>query len=71
MKKVFFALVLAAGLFTLSSCAKECDCVGKLNGEVVIENTVQLEDGKNCSNYNSYASVLGVSVEIKCTPILF
>lgn len=71
MKKVLFALVLAGGLFAMASCTKECDCVAKVNGEVVYESTVALDEGKKCSDYNSYISVLGVSAESKCTPVLF
>ena len=71
MKKVFLALVLVGDLFAMTGCAKECRCTGKLNGETVVENTVELSDGKSCSDYNSYTSVLGVSVDIKCTPVLF
>ena len=71
MKKVLFALILVGGIFALSSCAKECNCQAKYNGEVVYESTVGLADGKKCSDYNKFVSVLGVSVESKCTPILF
>lgn len=71
MKKVLFALILVGGIFALSSCAKECDCKAKLNGEVVAESTVSLADGKSCSDYNKFLNILGTSVESKCTPVLF
>lgn len=71
MKKVLFALILAGGLFALSACSKECDCVAKWNGEVVYEQNVTLNDGEKCSDYNNYISVVGVSAELKCTPVLF
>ena len=71
MKKVLFALVLAGGLFAMSGCAKECNCVAQVNDEVVYESTIDLGEGKKCSDYNSRISVLGVSAESKCTPVLF
>lgn len=71
MKKVLYALVLAGGIFALSACSKECDCTAKWNGEVVYESTVELQDGEKCSDYNSYVNVLGVSAQLKCTPVLF
>lgn len=71
MKKVLFALVLAGGIFALSSCAKECNCAAKWNGEVVYEKTLELQDGDKCSDYNTYVSVMGISAELKCTPHLF
>jgi len=71
MKKVLFALVLAGGLLMMSSCSKECNCVGKLDGEVKYESTVELEDGDKCSEYNFYYDILGTSIEVKCTPVLF
>lgn len=71
MKKVLFALVLAGGIFALSSCAKECNCAAKWNGEVVYEQTLELQDGDKCSDYNTYVSVMGISAELKCTPHLF
>lgn len=71
MKKVLFALVLAGGILALSSCSKECDCVGKYKGEVKYEQTLKLDDGKKCSDYNFYMNLAGIQVEIKCTPSLF
>lgn len=73
MKKVLFALILAAGIFTMASCSKECNCTAKYNGEVVYETNVSLEDGDKCSDYNKMINipVIGVSAELKCTPILF
>ena len=71
MKKVLIALALIGGMFAFSSCAKECHCTAKVNGEVAYESNVELEDGDKCSDYNSYMSILGVSAELKCTPVLF
>ena len=73
MKKVLFAVILAAGIFTLSSCSKECNCTAKYNGEVVYETSVELEEGDKCGDYDKTINVplLGVSAELKCTPILF
>lgn len=70
MKKVLFALVLVGGLIA-TSCSKECVCSVKLNGEVITETTVQLEDGQKCSDSSVGGSLLGTSGEIKCTPKLF
>jgi len=71
MKKVLFALILAGGIFTMSSCVKECDCTVKVNDKVVSEDVIELEDGAKCSDYNNYKSLLGISGEVKCTPHLF
>ena len=71
MKKVLFALVLAGGMFAMSSCAKDCTCTVKYNGEVVSETVVHLEDGEKCSEYNGYVNILGQSLEQKCSPNLF
>ena len=73
MKKVLFTLILAAGIFTMSSCSKECNCTAKYNGEVVYETTVDLEEGDKCADYNKMINIpiIGVSAELKCTPILF
>ena len=60
-------MIIVLGVCALSSCSKKCDCKAKYNGEVVSESTVDLEDGKKCSDYNSYISILGTSVEMKCT----
>ena len=71
MKKVLFALVLIGGMFAMSSCSKECNCVAKVNGEVKYESSIELEDGDKCSDYNSYINILGTSAELKCSPKLF
>ena len=73
MKKVLFAMILACGIFTLASCSKECNCSAKYNGETVYETTVSLEDGDKCVDYDKMINIpaIGVSAELKCTPILF
>ena len=71
MKKVLFALILAGGIFTLSSCAKDCTCTAKFNGEVISETTVSLGEGEKCSDYDGYIKILAQSYEQKCTPNLF
>lgn len=71
MKKVLLSIVLLGGIFALSSCSKECTCKAKWNGEVKSETTIKLDDGEKCSDYNGYISVLGQSLEQKCTPNLF
>lgn len=71
MKKVLFALVLIGGVFAMSGCAKECRCTVKVNDKVVSEDTITLDDGERCSQFNNYKSLLGVSGEVRCTPVLF
>ena len=71
MKKVLFGLVLIGGLFVMSSCSKECNCVGKYQGETKYESRFTLEDGEKCSDSNFYLNVVGVQIEVKCTPVLF
>ena len=64
-------MVLIGGIFTLSGCVKECNCTVKVNDKVVLENTIELEDGEKCSEYNGRGSILGVSGEVRCTPQIF
>ena len=73
MKKVLFTLILAAGIFTMASCSKNCNCSATYNGEVVYEESIEMEDGDKCSDFNKKVSVpiINVSVETKCTPELF
>ena len=71
MKKVFFALVLIGGMLAMTGCAKECKCVGKLNGEVKYERVFDLQEGSKCSDANTYMDIAGIKIEIKCTPVLF
>ena len=73
MKKVLFTLMIAAGVFTLASCSKNCNCSASYNGEVVFEETLEMEDGDKCSDFNRKVSIpaINVSVETKCTPQLF
>ncbi|MBQ1672967.1 MAG: hypothetical protein II026_07980 [Bacteroidales bacterium] len=71
MKKVLFALILAGGIFAMSSCAKECDCTVKVNDQVISKDVMTLEDGESCSDYNNYKSLFGISGEVSCTPQLF
>ena len=73
MKKVLFTLMIAAGIFTLASCSKSCDCSASWNGEVVYEESIQLEEGDKCSDFNKMVNIpaLSISAELKCTPQLF
>ena len=73
MKKVLFTLMVAAGIFTLASCSKNCECSASYNGEVVYEESIQIEDGDKCSDFNKKVSVpvINVTVETKCTPVIF
>ena len=47
------------------------DIIGEDNGDVVSEVHKTLNDGEQCSDYNSYIKVAGQEVEQKCTPNLF
>ena len=71
MKKVLFALVLVGGLFLMGGCAKDCECVGKYDGEEYYRSTVPLDEGEKCSDNNFYLKVGTFEVEVKCTPNLF
>lgn len=71
MKKILLVLIAIVGICSLSSCSKTCKCVGKINGEVVYDGTVELSEGDKCSNHNTYVNVLGNSVGVKCSPQLF
>ena len=71
MKKVLFVLVLVGGIFALSGCAKECKCTVKVNDKVVSEDTIKLDDGEKCSDFNNYKSLFGVTGEVHCSPIFF
>ena len=71
MKKVLFALVLIGGIFAMSSCSKECNCTVKLNGTVLAESSITLDQGEKCSDYSGKGSLLGVTGEVRCTPKLF
>ena len=67
MKKILFAIVVLACVVCLSSCSKKCYCKAMVNGEEKIGSTVTLDKGKKCSDYNYKATLLGETVEYKCT----
>ena len=67
MKKALFALILAGGLLASTSCSKDFVCSFKLNGEVFFESTVEVDEGKKCSDMNTSSSLLGHKGEVKCT----
>ena len=73
MKKVLLGLIIVLGVCALSSCSKQCDCKAKYNGEVVYEDTVELEKGEKCSDYNKTIQipVIGVSASTECKADLF
>ena len=65
--------MVAAGIFTLASCSKNCSCSASYNGEVVYEESIEMEDGDKCSDFNKKVSIpaLNITAEMKCTPQLF
>ena len=67
MKKVLFALLVFACVAGLSSCSKKCYCKAMVNGKEQVGSTVNLDQGKRCSDYNYRATLLGETVEYKCT----
>jgi hypothetical protein len=72
MKKALFIIMAIATLsFTATSCAKSCKCTTTVNGTVTTTSTIDLDEGKKCSEYNASVTVLGQTGEVKCTPILF
>lgn len=66
MKKIITALVIIAGIFTLSSCSKSCYCKAVVNGEEILGKIFDNEDSRPCSDYNYYDSVLGQTTEYRC-----
>ncbi len=73
MKKVLVLLAVAAMLFGMASCAKDCTCKGYVDGEFVegSETTIEREDleaagYKKCSELNESYSGYGTQVEVKC-----
>jgi hypothetical protein len=68
MKKLLIGLILILGICALSSCSKKCDCKAKYNGEVVYEDTVDLQDGEKCSDFNKTVKIpaIGVNAEVQC-----
>lgn len=71
MKKILCIVVLAAGIFTCTSCSKSCTCKTYYNGELKSENSFELDEDKKCSDYESFVSVLGQEVSVKCNAKLF
>lgn len=68
MKKTFLILALVAMVMCcISGCSKKCKCKAKVNGEVLVEKTIDLDDGESCSDYNTTVNVAGVSASLKCT----
>jgi len=67
MKKILFAILVFACVAGLSSCSKKCYCKATLNGEELVGSTVTMDEGKKCSDYNYRTTILGESVEYKCT----
>ena len=67
MKKVLFAILVLACIAGMSSCSKKCYCKATLNGEELAGSTVTLENGKKCSDYNYKTTILGETVQYKCT----
>ena len=70
MKKVLFAILVLACIAGLSSCSKKCYCKAALNGEEIAGKTVENDSGKPCNTYNYRATVLGQTVEYKCSVAL-
>ena len=70
MKKILLALVAVIGICALSSCSKSCNCKAYYNDNVV-EKTITPEDGKKCSDYNTYVKLGKVETGTKCVPALF
>lgn len=71
MKKLFIILTLVGAIIIMSSCSKTCNCKTRVDGEVVLENTVELDKGQKCGDFNRAASALNHNASVKCTPILF
>lgn len=71
MKKVLFTCIVLGSMFAMTSCSKECVCTVTVNGEVITETTVQLEDGQKCTDSKVGGSLLGNSGEVKCAEKLF
>jgi len=72
MKKALVLISIASAvILCASSCAKSCNCTAKFNGEVILEDVVDLEEGEKCSDFNGKISVAGVSAERECTYNVF
>lgn len=71
MKKAFVILTLVGAALIMSSCVKTCNCKTRVDGEVVLENTIELKEGEKCGDFNSSASGFGHNGSVRCTPILF
>ena len=68
MKKVL--CIVAAGLllaFFSTSCNKNCVCKTYVTGALTYtSDPFEVENGKKCSDYNSSATLLGTTTEVKC-----
>lgn len=51
MKKIIISLIALVAIFTLSSCAKSCNCKVVLDGTVIEDYEVELEEGERCSDF--------------------
>ena len=70
-KTIFLVIALATLTFGATSCAKSCKCTTSVNESVKSTSTIDLDEGKKCSDYNSSVTLLGQTATVKCTPIIF
>ncbi|MBO4570674.1 MAG: hypothetical protein J5699_01950 [Bacteroidales bacterium] len=70
MKKLVLALVAVLAVCALSSCSKSCNCKVYYNDNIATK-TITLDEGKRCSDYNTYVKAGNTETGIKCTPQLF
>ncbi len=71
MKALKFFIIAISIMLLASSCVKTCNCKTRVDGEVVLENTIELDEGQKCGDFNRAASALNHYASVKCTPILF
>ena len=71
MKVLKLFVVVISVMLMASSCVKTCNCKTMVDGEVVLENTVELDEGQKCGDFNRAASALNHNAAVKCTPIFF
>lgn len=63
MKKI---LAIVVAVFALCSCSKTCNCVSKVDDQVITEWEQTLSDGQKCADFNASASVLNHGASIRC-----